>query len=283
MRKFLFFITVCAAITFVSLWLQKQQSASPIIPQHPRKIIALSPAIAETLIKLGLSDRIAGVTEHTPQNNGAFPIIGKFRELNMEAILMRKPDLVILPADMGHFKRIIESANLPVLLFDSGSLSGFLQSACALGQLFGKDTEAEKLAMTFQGGETGRKNPPRLLFALLNPEDCLDRPAEINIIGNDGFYNALLEKAGAINAYQGPIPYPRLTPEGIASLQPQLILAATPQSPLCANPETSLRKWLVPPDGKLAILNDPALTIPGPSAGRTFGIIKDLVAQVCHD
>lgn len=283
MKNFFLFILVGAAIAALSVWLLPTRFTPCAIPEHPSRIIALSPAITATLLCFGLEDRIAGVTEHSPQNGQHFPIIGKFRELNMEAILAQLPDLVILPADMSHFKAVIESVGLPVFIFDTNTLQGFLQSAHELGELFGKEAEAKQLAMPFQKGRSHCKRPPRLLFALLTPEDCLTAPQEINIIGNDGFYNELLKKAGAVNAYQGSLPYPRLTLEGIASLRPDIILAAIPQPQNCSDPETSLRKWLCQPQTRLAIITDPALTIPGPSAAQTFAIIRSEVAEVCHD
>ena len=68
----------------------------------PRRIVSLCPSITETLIDLGLSDRIVGVTRfciHPAEVVAKLPKVGGTKDPDIEAILAAKPDLVFMNAE----------------------------------------------------------------------------------------------------------------------------------------------------------------------------------------
>jgi ABC-type hemin transport system substrate-binding protein len=64
----------------------------------PRRIVSLVPSLSESLERLGLGDRLVGVTEYCVHPPGAFdalPKLGGTKDADVEAIAALRPDLVI--------------------------------------------------------------------------------------------------------------------------------------------------------------------------------------------
>ena len=63
-----------------------------------RRIVSLVPSLSESLVALGLGDRLVGVTEYCVEPPGAFAGLAKVggtKDADVEAILALRPDLVI--------------------------------------------------------------------------------------------------------------------------------------------------------------------------------------------
>ena len=68
----------------------------------PHRIVSLCPSITETLVDMGLSDRIVGVTRfciHPAEVVADLPKVGGTKDPDVEAILAAKPDLVFMNAE----------------------------------------------------------------------------------------------------------------------------------------------------------------------------------------
>src|SRR6267143_2009822 len=67
-------------------------------PASPRRIVSLSPAVSELLYALGVGDRLVGRTTWCdyPPEVRAVPSVGDGLNPNLEAIVARRPDLVVL-------------------------------------------------------------------------------------------------------------------------------------------------------------------------------------------
>ncbi len=64
----------------------------------PRRIVSLVPSLSESLERLGLGDRLVGVTEYCVEPAGAFetlPKLGGTKDADVDAIARVAPDLVI--------------------------------------------------------------------------------------------------------------------------------------------------------------------------------------------
>lgn len=65
---------------------------------RPRRIVSLVPSLSESLARLGLGDRLVGVTEYCVEPKGAFdalPKLGGTKDADVDAIAGVAPDLVI--------------------------------------------------------------------------------------------------------------------------------------------------------------------------------------------
>ena len=71
----------------------------------PQRIVSLSPMVTETLFALGVGARVAGVTRYCDKPAAAttLPKVGGYTDVSLEAVLARKPDLVIAQYAQGQW------------------------------------------------------------------------------------------------------------------------------------------------------------------------------------
>lgn len=278
-------VCALAIVGLILFALATQKGEKPATPQgSPQRIVSLAPAITETLYALNLGDNVAGVTEFCawPPEAAQKPKTGGFREVNLEAIARSGADLAILPADMDHFKDSIEAMGIPVMLFDYSSLASFLGAVKELGALCGRESEAAALTAEFAKAtrKLEKEKIPRVLFALLNPDEYNRPIREMTVIGAEGFYSGLIEAAGGRNAYTGKTPFPRMSLESVIAMNPDVIVVGAPE---LADREQLERRWreIGQLDGvkgeRLLVLTDPGDTIPGP---RSLSTLKKIAHAI---
>ncbi len=69
------------------------------IPDHVDRIVSLSPAVTDTLVMLGLRDRIVGVSAFCPayvEEVKGLPIVGSYLDIKWSLLEELKPDIVLL-------------------------------------------------------------------------------------------------------------------------------------------------------------------------------------------
>lgn len=256
-------------------------SAPPAAPAAPERIVSLAPSVTETLYALGLGSKVAGVTQFCayPPEAAAKPRVAGFSDINFEAVLRVRPDLIALPIDKTSARESLERLGLPVLTLDTRSLSGLLRSVETLGQATGHAREADDIRRKFASAlkaarERAKGEPrPRVLFSVMHAYEGLGYITEINAIGRDGFYNELIEAAGGVNVYQGSLAFPRLSRESIIFLNPDVIIDVVPEAEdleAVRKDWQSLSSVAAIRDGRLFLLAGSADTVPGPRSVRTL-------------
>lgn len=124
-------------------------------PRHPRRIVCLTEETTEILYRLGLDDRVVGVSGFTvrPPEARKKPRVSSFLDADFEQIVELRPDLVLgfsdLQADLG---AQLARRGVPVLLFNQRSLSEILQTVRVVGGLVGAPAQAEALADELERG-----------------------------------------------------------------------------------------------------------------------------------
>lgn len=250
---------------------------TPMAHGAPRRIVSLSPGITESLYAIGLGDRVTGVTRfcNWPPEAATRPKVAGFRELNLEAIARTSPDLVVMPDDMAHFKRLVENLGIPVFLFEGRTLSGFLRDVDRLGATCGVADKARRLTDAFRSAiaqipDKGGSAPPTALFALMNADECARPITELRVLGSGDFYSELLKTAGIKNAYGGNAAYPWLSREAMLALKPDLLIVSAPDCADLPALARQLRDPAMPLAPHVLILDDPGDTIPGPRSLETL-------------
>lgn len=276
-------LLLCLAIAAI-FCMDSRQIA--ILQHEPGRIVSFAPGITESLYALGLGEKVAGVTSFCawPPQAKLKPAVAGFRDINLEAVARTGADLAILPDDMVHYRKLLENLGIAVITFEGRTLAGFLRDLRNLGSACGVPGKADALAAAFRkglkddGNNSGEK--PAVLFALMNPDECSRPISELTILGDDGFYSELIRAAGGRNAYEGHIPYPRLSREAIIALNPDLIVVAVPECPDRMAVEKNWRN-VVPGMGNvndhLLLLEDAGDTVPGP---RSLATLRKLAKTI---
>lgn len=265
------------------------QMASPgPLPERPQRIVSLAPSITETFYAMGLGQAVVGVTSYCawPPEVRKKPAVAGFSEINYEAVLALKPDLVALPIDRNLSRAELERLGLAVLLMDTRSLSGVMDSIGQIGRATGRDAEANQIfdhmrtSLDRARQRASGQARPSVLFSVMHSYEGLGHISQINIVGRDGFYDQLLELAGAVNAYQGRLAFPRLSREAIIYLDPEVIIDIIPDGFDLATIKAdwqSLSTVRAIKNNRLFFLSEEA-TIPGPRFPATL----DRLSAIFH-
>jgi iron complex transport system substrate-binding protein len=233
----------------------------------PKRIVSLAPNITELLFAMGLGDRVVGVTRYCdwPPEAAKLPKIGGFVDPDMEAILSKRPDLVLGMTSPGNeaLPQALGRAHLPHAFLRMDDTAQTIEAIELLGGLLHRPEQGARLAGQLRAGlkaRPARAGARSALFVLGHDP--------IVVAGVGTFGHELLALAGLTNAASAlPSAYPVLDAEGVLSLAPAIILDAT-MTPEQGQPTLEFwKKWSALPavkDGRVYRFSDPSLLRPGP-------------------
>jgi iron complex transport system substrate-binding protein len=123
------------------------------VSSAPRRIVCLSAESADILCRLGVADRIVGVSAYVPPSKALLgvPRVSGFSAANIDAILALKPDLAIGYSDVQAriADRLIKDG-VNVLVTQQISLREIEDTIFLLGRIVGEETRARALARRFR-------------------------------------------------------------------------------------------------------------------------------------
>ncbi len=201
-----------------------------------RRVVSLIPATTELLFAIGAQDAIVGRTRWCdyPPAAAAVPNLGEGIIPNLEAIVARRPDLVLLygSGQNTDVLRRLASFGIPAVRLHTDQLADVPRLARLLGRLTGHQASADSLASAFEAdlaAATEQSRGPRPTAFLL----VWDHPPMT--VGRGSFLTELLERAGAENLFadvatsSAPISI-----EAVASRNPDVILTLGSTTPAFA-------------------------------------------------
>ena len=195
------------------------------IPHEIRKVVTLTPHAAELAYSAGAGSKLVGVTQESdyPEPVKSLPKIGSYVQINLEAIIKLKPDLVIAWQDGGQASLIqaLRQAGIPVFMSHPLAPQDIATEIHALGVLNGTPNIAKQNTAPFrlylqtlaQSPKTPAVNSVFLVG--YNP---------IYAISNNSFLGKMLQMCGANNVF-GHIQQPAFTLNPEALLQQPLQVA----------------------------------------------------------
>ena len=261
-------LTVCAHVALDRL-------LAPVAPKSPQRIVSLAPNVTEILYALGLGPQVVGVSDFCayPPEVKDKPKVAGFSDINFEALLRTRPDLVVLLLDRQRNRRNLERLGLASLALDTRSIPGLMGAIETLGQAAGRVKEAESLlasirqALAAAEEKAAGKERPRVLFSVMHSYQGLGYINEVVAVGKDGFFDAMIRAAGGQNVYEGSLAFPRLSRESLFFLNPEIIVdVISPHEDIEAARRdwNSLRSVRAIRNQRLILLTDEADTVPGP-------------------
>ncbi len=201
----------------------------------PKRIISLAPSITETLFALGLGDRVVGVTSYCtyPQHAKTIEKIGGYSDANLEKIIALRPDLVVLSLEHEKQRIFLNRIGVHTLEIDNSTCASVCSSFALIGKRCGVTIISDSLIRLFQKRLTqtinNRAIRPKVLFCVGRDNPGAGRIKIVYAAGSATFYNDLIEAAGGKNAFSDSIPaYPRLSPEGIMAIAPDIVVDVAP-------------------------------------------------------
>jgi iron complex transport system substrate-binding protein len=258
------------------------------IQTPPKRIVSLIPAVTEMLFVIGAGDQVVGVSSFDtyPAEVETRQKVGGLFDPNFERILALRPDLVITYGSQDELTTRLKSANIPWFSYRHGGLADVTSTIRSLGvqtghadqaNVIAKQIEAELAAI--KAHATGKVQPKTLI--VIGREDGSLRGLFVS--GGVGFLHDLLVLAGGDNVMADvPREGLQLSSEQLLVRAPELVIELRGQNWQAGRRAEELAVWRqarIPASrsGRIHILNDPSLMIPGPRVGHAARTIADVV------
>ena len=227
MQKTLIFlwISLLTAIAQATISVQDGTGKNVTVPHEIRKVVALTPHAAELAYSAGAGSKLVGVTQESdyPEPVKSLPKIGSYVQINLEAIIKLKPDLVIAWQDSGQAPLIqaLRQAGIPVFMSHPLAPQDIATEIHALGALNGTPNIAKQNTAPFrlylQTLAQSPKTPTVNSVFLVGYKP-------IYAISNNSFLGKMLQMCSANNVF-GHIQQPAFTLNPEALLQQPLQVA----------------------------------------------------------
>jgi iron complex transport system substrate-binding protein len=202
------------------------------LSDHPTRIVALAPSVAELaseFLELDLQ-RIVGVAESTdfPPALQSVESIGPYHRFNLEKVAALKPDLVLATLEGNARDQVLHlrEMGIPVFVLSTGSLSEVASAMSQTALILGEAARGEKVSDTFRkrleeirarGLVHASKTPLRVMLQLD------DSP--LIVAGGKSFLSEALVTVGAKNIF-GDLDagYPTPSAEDVLRRDPDVVL-----------------------------------------------------------
>lgn len=162
MKQYLLLLAACLLV-IVGCHRQKQSGTfqytddygtSVSVPQSPKRIVSMSPAVTEIIFALGAEDLLVGRTDFCsyPPQVSEIESMGGISNLNIEKILSVNPDLVI-SGSMIPQKSVQHLANMGVpmvCVIEKNSFDSLYSNIQKIGQLVNHSQAADSLVTLLQ-------------------------------------------------------------------------------------------------------------------------------------
>jgi iron complex transport system substrate-binding protein len=198
----------------------------------PQRVVSLAPSLTETLFALGLGERVVGVTRYCahPPEVRRLPQVGGHLDPSYEAIVALEPDLVVLIPSSEASGRLLSDLGVPVLEVDQHDVAAVLASVSVLAEACGVPERGAALRSAMEArlaavaaAVAGRPRPRTVV--VVSHEIGAGAVRSVWAAGPDTFYDGVLELAGGVNAVaEGLVQYPELSREGLAALDPEVVI-----------------------------------------------------------
>ncbi|MBN2216346.1 MAG: ABC transporter substrate-binding protein [Pirellulales bacterium] len=227
---------VIAAIFVGSAWLRERiartAAGRAAAPAECRRIVSMAPSVTEILFQLGLGDRVVGVSrfcDYPPDARG-LPRVGGLFDPNLEAIVMLRPDLVILPTPEAGTVEGFDKLGLACLELDHRGPDGIFDSISAVGRACGVEEDAAALAGRMRERlrrvtqKTSGLARPRVLLAVDHSAGGT-QIEDVYVAGSSRYFNPILDWAGGKNVF-GDVDeaFPVVSREAILKVNPEVIV-----------------------------------------------------------
>ncbi len=240
------------------------------------------------LFVIGAGEQVVGVSSFDtyPADVETRQKVGGLFDPNFERILALRPDLVITYGSQDELTTRLKTANIPWFSYRHGGLADVTSTIRTLGVQTGHADHANIVATQIEtelaavkAGAAGRARPRTLI--VIGREDGSMRGLFVS--GGVGFLHDLVTVAGGDNvmadvAREGL----QLSSEQLLVRAPEVIIELRGQGWPTERRAAELAVWRqartpASKSGRIYILTDPSLVIPGPRVGHAARTIADVV------
>jgi len=198
--------------------------APPASADPPRRLLSLAPSHTETLIELGLGERIVGISDFCPEVPGAVRV-GGAHGASLESIARLAPDRVFsLQSAEAPTVRRLRSLGIRVVSLDPQSFEAVVEAVETIGRETGAEERAAHLATQLRArmarvGRSSEKRDRASVYVEL-------QTSPLWTVGPGSFVDEALARIGARNVFDDlSQPYSQVSAEAVVARAPEVILS----------------------------------------------------------
>lgn len=199
-------------------------------PEQGRRIVTLSPHLAELVFAVGAGDQLIGVSAYTDYPDAAahLPVVGDAFNLDQEQLTLLEPDL-LLAWDTGtpaHVIDELQSRGFVVEVVTTTALTDIAVALVQIGALTGNVVNARDAAENFRDGlqEIAQESTDAASISVFYQVDA--RP--LYTINGTHFVSQLIDLCGGANIFSDLDGLaPLVSVEAVLERNPEVMLAST--------------------------------------------------------
>ncbi len=204
-----------------------------------RRIVSLAPHITENLYAAGAGSFVVGVSDYSdyPAEAKRLAHVGNYANLDLEAILAKRPDLVIAWEGGSSAAQLarLKALGLPLFISQPRTIEDIATNLERFGELAGTSILAAVSARTFRfrhaelRSRYANRPPVRTFYQIWNQP--------LATINGEQLISNVMQLCGAENIFAGlPLLAPTVTLEAV--------LAANPEAVVASGMDESRPEWL---------------------------------------
>lgn len=260
----------------LAAWIALTLQPGTAIADPPSRAISQVPSVTEILFALGQGNRLVGVSEYCrfPPEAQDKPKIGGLHDASLEKILTLRPDWAALFAGQTTLAQSLESRGCRIFSTNAETIDEVYETIRMIGGDFEIPAEAEELCQSIQNQIQDLRDKlaglprKRVLYIVGREPGSLK---QMYGVGSGTFMEEMLNLAGGdsvINPGLGK--YPVISRENLILANPEIILdggadKASKESGTIPGEWRILESVEAVRNQKIVAIDDPHLTIPGPS------------------
>jgi iron complex transport system substrate-binding protein len=189
----------------------------------PQRIVSVLPSLTESVCALQTCDKLVGVDRYSnwPAQVKKLPQVGGGLDLNIEAIVRLKPDVVLLATSSRAGQRL-ESLGLKVLMLEPQSHADVRRSLLLLSQMLGTENGEAAWQAIERGMQEAANSVPD---SMKNQRVYFEVDRTPYAAGEASFIGETLQRLGLRNIVAKELgAFPKINPEFVVQQQPDVIL-----------------------------------------------------------
>jgi iron complex transport system substrate-binding protein len=206
--------------------LRDDRGATHRFERSPQRIVTLLPSLTETVCALGGCERLVGVDRfsNSPEQVQTLPKLGGLEDAQVERIAALKPD-VVLAAPSARVIERLDALGLKVVIIDAKTHADVQRSLGLVATLLGTPAEADRAWGRIQHALS--EAAARVPVHVRGQKVYFEVDPTPYAAGAGSFIGETLRRLHMGNVI-GPAlgPFPRLNPEFIVRVRPDIIMAA---------------------------------------------------------
>jgi iron complex transport system substrate-binding protein len=233
-RAFAMIRALLALLLASSLWplahageaLRDDRGAAIVLAAPPRRIVSLLPSLSESVCAIGACALLVGTDRFSnwPASVASLPKLGGLEDVQVEALVALKPDVVLLSSSARVIDRL-EALGLRVVVLESRNAADVERTLTLLGRMLGAPAAAAQVQAAIE--RQMQAAAARVPTSLRGKRVYFEIDSTPYAAGPASFVGETLARLGMANALPAELgPFPKLNPEYVVRLQPDIVIAS---------------------------------------------------------